>query len=150
MTAPRVDFYVIASSGPRARLEFACRLAEKAWLHNHRVFVRAGSEDEARVFDELLWAFHDRSFVPHELAAADGAATAPVSIGTVLPEGRCDDLVLLNLGEDVPARFAEFARIAEIIDADEARRRQGRERFRHYREQGIAPETHKLDDRQEV
>jgi DNA polymerase-3 subunit chi len=150
MTAPRVDFYVIPGTEPRARLVFACRLAEKAWLQEHRVFVRTGSADEARAFDELLWTFHDRSFVPHELAAAAGASTAPVSIGTEPPEGPADDVVLLNLGEDVPARFAEFARIAEIIDADETRRRLGRERFRHYREQGIAPETNKLDDRQEV
>lgn len=150
MTAPRVDFYVIPSAAPRARLEFACRLAEKAWLHHHRVFVRADCDEEARAFDALLWTFHDRSFVPHELVAAGQPGTAPVSIGTSLPDGPCDELVLLNLGADVPERFGEFARIAEIIDADETRRRQGRERFRQYRERGIAPETHKLDDRQDA
>ena len=29
-------------------------------------------------------------------------------------------------------------------------REEGRERFRHYRERGIAPETHNLDDRREA
>jgi DNA polymerase-3 subunit chi len=148
VTAPRVDFYVIGSSDVRARLEFACRLAEKAWLRNHRVFVRVVTDDEARAFDELLWTFHDRSFVPHEVAVAGNTATTPVIIGTELPDADADG-VLLNLGADVPAGFAGFGRIAEIIDGDTERRRQGRERFRYYRDQGIAPETHNLDDRQD-
>ena len=43
-----------------------------------------------------------------------------------------------------PAAAAHAARIVEIIDADEARRRAGRNRFRHYREQGLTPETHNI------
>ncbi|HIE54311.1 MAG TPA: DNA polymerase III subunit chi, partial [Chromatiaceae bacterium] len=27
----RVDFYILRSTGPEARLQFACRLTEKAW-----------------------------------------------------------------------------------------------------------------------
>jgi DNA polymerase-3 subunit chi len=149
MTVPRVDFYVIGSDEPRSRLEFACRLAEKAWLNGHRVFVCVASDDEARALDELLWTFHDRSFVPHELAVSGRPATAPVVIGTEPPEAT-PDAMLLNLGSEVPERFAGFGRIAEIIDGDAGRRRQGRERFRYYRERGIAPATHNLDDRHEV
>ena len=80
--------------------------------------------------------------MPHELAGGD--TDAPVVIGTELPSS---GEVLLNLGGDVPPGFAAFGRIAEIIDGDTERRRQGRERFRYYRDQGIAPETHNLDDR---
>ena len=149
MSAPRVDFYVIGSSDARERLEFACRLAEKAWLRGHRVFVRTQSDDEARAFDDLLWTYHDRSFVPHEVAVPGGLSTAPVVIGTELPQAAADQL-LLNLGADVPEGYALFARIAEIIDGDALRRQQGRERFRHYRDRGIAPETHNLDDRRET
>ncbi len=53
----------------------------------------------------------------------------------------------IAFGPDVPPAFAAFARVAEIIDGDGERRRLGRERFRQYRERGIAPETHNLDDR---
>ena len=51
MSAPRVDFYVLASDDPAARLRFACRLVEKAWLKSHRVRVQfdPGGELEARV-----------------------------------------------------------------------------------------------------
>jgi DNA polymerase-3 subunit chi len=149
VSAPRVDFYVIGSSDARERLEFACRLAEKAWLRGHRVFVRTQSDDEARAFDDLLWTYHDRSFVPHEVTTPGTLPSAPVVIGTELPQAGTDQL-LLNLGADVPDGYALFTRIAEIIDGDALRRRQGRERFRHYRERGIAPETHNLDDRREA
>ena len=40
-----------------------------------------------------------------------------------------------------------IARIAEIIDADEERRRLGRERFKTYRDLKLALETHQIDDR---
>jgi DNA polymerase IIIc chi subunit len=39
-----------------------------------------------------------------------------------------------------------FSRIAEIIDADDERRRLGRERFKAYRELKLTVETHQLDD----
>ncbi len=42
--------------------------------------------------------------------------------------------------------FDRFERIAEVIDADEARRQRGRERFRLYRERGIEPATHDMKD----
>lgn len=143
---PRVDFYVTGGADDRARLELACRIAEKAWLKDHRVFVRVPDRDQARAFDDLLWTFNDRSFVPHDLAGGDASDDTPVVIGAEAPaEARYD--LLLNLGSDVPPTYASFPRVAEIIDGDAERRRQGRERFRQYREQGIAPETHNLDDR---
>jgi DNA polymerase-3 subunit chi len=143
---PRVDFYVISGSDDRARLELACRIAEKACLQDHRVFVRAPDPDLARAVDDLLWTFNDRSFVPHDLVDSAGSGDTPVLIGAEAPAGGRYDL-LLNLGPDVSPSCAQFTRVAEIIDGDAERRRLGRERFRQYRERGIAPETHNLDDR---
>ena len=62
-----MDFYVLPGSEARARLKFACRIAEKAYLAGQRVFVWLEDAAELRSFDELLWTFADRSFVPHEI-----------------------------------------------------------------------------------
>jgi DNA polymerase IIIc chi subunit len=43
-----------------------------------------------------------------------------------------------------------FSRIAEVIDADDDRRRLGRERFKVYRELKLPLETHQLDDAAEA
>jgi len=148
MVMPRVDFYVLASADPAARLRFACRLVEMAYLREHRVRVQFDPGGEIAAFDDLLWTFADRSFVPHQrlsvhdrphegiqepVVLADGPAPAP---------GEAD--VLVNLAAGVPAEYRQFARIVEIIDADAERRRLGRERFRFYRDQTIEPETHEM------
>jgi DNA polymerase IIIc chi subunit len=54
--------------------------------------------------------------------------------------------LLVNLAARIPERLDRFARIAEIIDADDQRRRLGRERFKAYREMKLSVETHQLDD----
>jgi DNA polymerase III subunit chi len=142
---PRVSFYVLPGREERDRQALACRLVEKAWHSGHRVHVTLDDAAAARAFDELLWQFSDISFVPHALAGDAAAAEAPVRIGTATePAG--DAEVLVNLSAALPGEPERFERIVEVIDAEESRRRQGRERFRAYRERGIMPETHNLGD----
>ena len=77
----RIDFYILDQAGPKARLVFACRLAEKAWRLDNTVHVLAEDDRTARELDELLWTFRDGSFVPHERIGA-GEPESPVTIGT--------------------------------------------------------------------
>jgi DNA polymerase-3 subunit chi len=141
MERPRVDFYVLPTADTGARLRFACRLVEKAFLDEHRVRVRLDGDDELAAFDDLLWTFSDRSFVPHDRCAGE-ATTAPVVLaGVTTPDPEQGDL-LVNLGTEVPTGWSRYARIAEIVDADGARRQLGRRRFRYYRDQGLEPATH--------
>jgi DNA polymerase-3 subunit chi len=142
---PRVSFYVLPGRDERDRRVLACRLIEKAWNAEHRVHVVLDDADAAREFDELLWQFSDISFVPHALAGDAAAQEATVRIGTTAdPAGEAE--VLVNLSAALPGEPGRFQRIVELVDADETRRQQGRERFRAYRERGIMPETHNLGD----
>ncbi|MGH8542886.1 MAG: DNA polymerase III subunit chi [Gammaproteobacteria bacterium] len=158
----RVDFYVLAGNAATARETFACRITEKAFTQAHKVYVHAASAAEADRLDELLWTFRDASFVPHALTHAAtesddlppvliGHRDTPAEMGTFLispesnPEIRNVPISLLvNLSDEVPPFFDRFARVAELIDADEDRRRLGRERFRFYRDHGCSLETHRL------
>lgn len=143
MAGPRVTFYVLADGDEQARRTYACRLVEKAYLQDHRVVVRLDSGADAGHFDELLWRFSDRSFVPHDPPGSAGPGPAPVVLTVAEdPPGTAD--VLVNLGTDVPAWFARYGRVAELVGGDEAARQAGRERFRFYRDQGLEPETHNL------
>jgi DNA polymerase-3 subunit chi len=149
MAMPRVDFYVLASADPAARLRFACRLVEKAWLREHRIRVQLDPGGDGAAFDDLLWTFGDRSFVPHERLAANGGSpgqAAPVVIADGAASGPDDRDLLVNLAAGVPAEYQIYTRIAEVVDADDQRRKLGRERFRFYREQGIEPQTHEMGD----
>src|SRR5258708_13353921 len=62
----RAEFFVLEGSDQRARWRFACQEIEKAFNAEERVLVWFDSETEVAAFDELLWTFADRSFVPHE------------------------------------------------------------------------------------
>jgi DNA polymerase-3 subunit chi len=142
----RVDFYVIKSATPKQRWIFACRLAEKAYLNDLKVVILQDEVSDARALDDLLWTFNERSFVPHELCLDERFDVGtPVHIafeGSHVPGA---DL-LVNLTDRVPAGLERYARVAEIIDADEERRRLGRERFKSYRALKLALDTHQLDE----
>jgi DNA polymerase-3 subunit chi len=140
---PRIDFYVLEGADARTRLVYACRLAEKAFLLEQRVSLLTDSESDAAALDSLLWTFHDRSFVPHELQDAGREPDTPVVIAWRGQDAVHRDL-LINLGSAVPDGFVSFARIAEIVDGDTERRRAGRERYRYYLDQGVKPDTHNV------
>ena len=140
----RIDFYVLESAAPEERRRLACRLAEKAYLANRRVIIWGGSESEARTCDELLWTFDDHAFVPHRIsrdALHLKDRGTPVHVAVAL-DGAEDADLLVNLADRLPEGLSRFARVAEIMDADEQRRRLGRERFKAYREQKLALKTH--------
>ncbi|HTT04265.1 MAG TPA: DNA polymerase III subunit chi [Steroidobacteraceae bacterium] len=143
----RVDFYVLDTAEPRARLLLACRLVEKAYLAGQRVFVWLEDAAALAAFDELLWTFSDRSFVPHEGAGAQEVppwGQCPVLLGCQSAPAPGYDL-LLNLGGEAPAASLEQApRIIEILDTEPARRQAARERYRRYRERGVNPQTHHI------
>ena len=156
----RVDFYVLNSATERQRFTFACRLTEKAYLLALKVVLLSDSAAEAEALDEMLWTFNDRAFVPHDLRRADptaecdawrprAALAAPVQLTADLEAIEAADL-LVNLSARLPARLERFARVAEIIDADEECRRLGRERFKAYRDQKLALETHQLSDAPDI
>jgi DNA polymerase-3 subunit chi len=155
----RVDFYVLKSSTEKQRWTFACRLTEKAYLRDLKVVLLGDTLAEVEAIDALLWTFSERSFVPHDIhrgrpsgaptrgaAATSAAGSAPaVQLTQDLDAVESADL-LVNVSTRLPARLDRFARVAEIIDADDERRRLGRERFKAYREMKLAVETHQLDD----
>jgi DNA polymerase-3 subunit chi len=143
----RVDFYVLKSTVAKLRWTFACRLTEKAYLRDLSVVILNDSAADTEIMDELLWTFNERSFVPHAVHRPGTTldASSPVNLtGDLAGVERAD--LLVNLGGRVPDGLERFNRIAEVIDADEERRRRGRERFKAYRDLKLTLETHQLDD----
>ncbi len=140
----RVDFYILKATAPDSRLQFACRLTEKAYGLENKVYAHTANPRDAKRMDELLWTFRQGSFIPHQLLTETSERRAPVSVGTGNQHEPDGDL-LINL-DDAPPGFANgFDRVAEIIAGDEVSLQAGRERFKYYREMGLSPETHQID-----
>lgn len=148
---PRIDFYTLGEKSRTLRMKAACQLAEKSFLAGERVLVWLQDERSQSAFDDLLWTFGDRSFVPHEPLAQDPASCeAPVQLfsGSSLPASVLQGgfSTLLALREEPHAQALQFDRVIEVIDSEPAGRAAGRTRFRFYREQGSTPTHHELAD----
>ncbi len=142
----RVDFYVLGGASAAQRQAFACRLTEKAYLHDLRVVIWSAGEAEAAALDELLWTFSERSFIPHRLRTAAQPLDPGTPVHLTLELDGIDGAgLLVNLTDRLPTGLERFQRIAEVLDADGERRRLGRERFKSYRELALEPHTHQLD-----
>jgi DNA polymerase III subunit chi len=140
-----VRFYSLNDAGGPARLKKVCALTEQAFRSNERVLVWLEDRTAYEQFDNLLWTFGDRSFVPHEPLAADPAACeAPVQLhaGADLPPaaltGHFTTLVMLR--EQASDVALQFNTIIEVVDADPAVRNAGRARYRFYRDHGVTPQ----------
>ena len=151
----RVDFYVLKGAAAKQRRAFACRQTEKAYLRDLSIVIANDTLADARSLDDLLWTFSERSFVPHEVCPDEHSMDPATKVRLLaLPSSTSwplpDADLLVNLTDRLPEGWERFARVAEIIDGDEERRRLGRERFKTYRELEVALETHQLDDTAEI
>jgi DNA polymerase-3 subunit chi len=143
-TNTRVDFYILEADDPASRMRFACRLTEKAYGLKNSVYAHTSSQADAQKLDELLWTFRQGSFVPHSILDEDTDEFSPVKIG--IPEkSLTSGELLINLSGAAPSFAGNFERVAEIVDASDAARKAGRERFKQYREMGMEPVTHTID-----
>ncbi|GAB3389141.1 DNA polymerase III subunit chi [Azotobacter armeniacus] len=138
---PQVDFYILPSADPAARLNFACKLAEKAWRLGHRIYLHCQDAAQREALDALLWSFKGEAFLPHGTAEED--ADAPITLGLGDDPGSHRDL-LINLALAVPFFCARFERIAELVVGDPAIRQATRASYRFYRERGYPLQDHRL------
>jgi DNA polymerase-3 subunit chi len=134
-----IDFYFNADD----RLQVACRLAGKAVSQGKRVLVHTPDAELASRFDRMLWTWQALSFVPHCAAHDPLAAETPVLLSSTedIPP-QCD--VVLNLGVEAPPHFERFARLLEIVGAEETERLAGRERYKYYQARGYKISNHDL------
>jgi DNA polymerase III subunit chi len=147
----RVDFYVLKSAANKQRWSFACRLIEKAYLRDLKIVVVNDTEAEAKELDDLLWTFNERSFLPHKVSLDEASIDPKTPIHLVIGgSGAPAADLLVNLAPRLPAELQQYHRIAEIIDADDDRRRLGRERFKSYRDLKFTLDTHQIEDSAEV
>lgn len=147
----RVDFYVLKSAAAKQRWAFACRLTEKAYSRDLSVLIVNDTPADARALDDLLWTFNERSFIPHDICTDENPVDPATKVHLTAPPApapRAD--LLVNLASCLLPDWERYPRIAEIIDADEERRRLGRERFKAYRELKVNLTTHQLDDTAEI
>jgi len=132
----RADFYLIAK--PRfleEPLRLVCELARKAYDGNLWTLILARDAAQAEELDELLWAFDEEAYIPHQIAGTDDEDDlTPVLIATPDIDAPARALVI-NLRDEAFAGQCE--RVLEVVPADPAARDPLRERWKQYKARGF-------------
>lgn len=140
---PKIDFYILATDSEADRLGFVCRLIEKAYKNQHRIYIHAESVALAHQLDELLWTYRDDSFLPHNLLGEGPDPAPPIQIGFEQKPVNHRD-ILINLQPSIPEFVTQFSRVCEIIRNDAECQAIARDNYREYRTRGYEINTHKL------
>ncbi|TWI02942.1 DNA polymerase III chi subunit [Luteimonas cucumeris] len=139
----RADFYLIAKDRFKAQpLLLVCELARKAHDANLWTLVLARDAAQAEELDELLWAFDDDAYIPHQIAGSDDEdELTPVLIATPGTDSPMRALVI-NLRD--AAVEGRFERVLEVVPADESARGPLRERWQQYKARGLEVNKHDM------
>jgi len=123
---------------------FACQLTSKVWKMGNKVYIYTDSEKQADILDDLLWTFHDTSFLPHRKIDNTGQYEEPVVLGWTeeIPDERD---ILFNLSSSVPVFAGSFERVVEIVGGNEDSKQQARLRYKTYREQDFDLHDHRIE-----
>ena len=134
-----VEPSTVAAAQRLAQIQRVCQLCASLYRQSLKVFVYCANQQDAELVDEVLWQFDAHSFVPHNLAGEGPARGAPVEISWSAP--RTQRQVLINLTETVPDFVQRFSQIIEFVPAAEQGKAAARQKFKHYRQLGVEPQT---------
>lgn len=144
MSEQPVSFYILQQGDDTARFRFACRLAQTAFKQKQSLYIHLDTSGEAQYLDELLWTFHDISFLPHVIMqSADDKTDTPIALGTLQTPPkhfRC----LLNLSVNIPDFYSQFTRVLEIVPSRGQLRDIMRAHYRDYQQQHCQLTTHEV------
>jgi DNA polymerase-3 subunit chi len=148
----QVDFYILGEQSGRNILQMVCQLCEKALSQKLSVVICTQSIDQAHELDEILWCYKPESFIAHEIFTPEISNhhfNYPVLI--YASEQQANNTVsadyhdlLINLSHSTPNNYQEFERLAELVDNDKQHKELARNRYRHYRDQGLTIHKHDL------
>jgi len=142
----RVDFYVLSDALASRRLEFVCKLAEKACGQSQRVFIYTTTRPLLEELDTRLWDFRPMSFVAHTLLpeshSAEEQHNDPVLLSSDEPGS--NRTLLINLDSEVPPFFSRFERTLEVVNKQAEIETSGRLRYRFYKQRGYPLKHHNV------
>lgn len=140
---PRADFYLIVKDRFKTEpLRLVCELARKAYDANLWTLVLARDAAQAEELDELLWAFDEDAYIPHQVAGTDNEdELTPVLIATPEVDAPLRPLVI-NLRDG--AVTGNFERVLEVVPVDESARGPLRERWTQYKARGLEVNKHDM------
>ena len=127
------------------KIHFSCRLLRKVMRSGARAIV-VGQPKILNDLDVLLWTFSATEFLPHCLQTAPDLikeASPLLLVEQLESQGEfMPNTVLVNLGQQVPAKFEQFERLLEIASVNPDDRQAALVRWKHYKQRGYSLKRH--------
>ncbi|MFL0796464.1 MAG: DNA polymerase III subunit chi [Cellvibrionaceae bacterium] len=140
----QVDFHILNQNGFEAVMLYACRLTEKGWRGDRKIYIHTANREDAEALDKQLWSFRPESFIPHGLQG-EVAEDTNVVIGWGDDPGLHHD-VLINLdNKNVPEYLGRFQKMMEIVSSDPLHKEAGRDKWRYYQHRGYPLKKYDID-----
>ena len=141
----QIDFYILENKDAGGKLQYACRLVEKAYGKGLKIGVCTQDNSQSEVFDLMLWTFSQGSFIPHKMLVSEQPdwQAYPIQIGQQVDAFKSADIIV-NLSRSASAYEGDCKRVADLICDDEDDKLAGRGRFKQYQERGLTPNTHRI------
>jgi len=136
----KAAFYILKESSLKERALYTCRIIEKAYNSNHKIYIHTANLEEAQNFDTQLWTFSDISFVPHEIYDQNSSTDTSILIGYNKAPAEQND-ILVNLTSEIIPFYQQFNHLIEVIPNDENLKVLARKRFNIYQKQGYQTEV---------
>ena len=135
----RIDFYQL---NPQQHYpdRVVCQLCQKAYESNQMTLLLTKSQQQTEHLDRQLWVFKDDSFIPHDAQESDDFRS-PILINDD-PAQSNDRQLLINLADTIPANFAQYERVIELVTEDN--KQLAREHYSYYKERGYPLSHHNL------
>lgn len=110
-----------------------CALTEKYYAAKKSIFINTNSQKSAQELDDLLWIFHDVSFLPHVIYSENSNINEfPILIGVNTSQIPKTD-ILINLSPEMLKSINGFSEILEIVPNDENFKVKAREKYKSYK-----------------
>lgn len=139
----RIDFYLLEKTDDSSRLEFICKLVEKGYKQQLSMYLHAADLQDAKQVDDLLWTYHDTSFIPHGIYQANLANIPLIIIGHEKPPEKIAE-VLINLTQEIPMFYRDFNRVIEVVPNNAQWQEKARDRYRYYRSENCELNSHRI------
>jgi DNA polymerase-3 subunit chi len=138
----QIFFYYNAAD----RLGATAALLGKACRQGKSVLVYVPERALAEVLDRRLWITPPTGFIPHVRDDSPLAAETPIVLTADLATTVHNER-LLNLSAEVPSAFSRFASLIEVVGREDGELREGRQRFRFYKDRGYEMQSFDLAEK---
>jgi DNA polymerase-3 subunit chi len=137
-----IAFYNLGHVNYDELQRYACRVLEKAYRQQEKIFVLCENERDANYLDDFLWTYNDIAFIPHQLVNQP-ELVAPIKIGWESSQAQTET-ILVNMRESIPENHQQFSRIIEFVINEEPWRNQSQKKYKSYKSNGYEPVVHNI------